>query len=74
MAVRRGENANRDLTYHNIVQSLSAVGEWRGEAAQWRVPASDFAGKGAQSLVVMVQSSPGGPIVAVTQRDILGAS
>lgn len=70
VAVKRGENADRHLAYHNIVRELVAVGDWQGAPAHWRIPSVEFADKGVQSLVVMVQKSPGGPIIAVTQRDI----
>ncbi len=32
VAIERGENAGRTLTYRNIVTSWEALGDWTGEA------------------------------------------
>ncbi|MDX2205277.1 MAG: DUF1223 domain-containing protein [Hyphomicrobiaceae bacterium] len=72
VAIKRGENANREVVYHNIVKSLRVVGDWEGTARTWRVPISELGGPNVQSLVVMVQLAPGGPIAAVTQLEWKG--
>lgn len=74
VAVKRGENADRQLSYHNITRSLLTVDEWQGTVASWTIPASRLETEGAQSVVVFVQASSGGPIVAVSQCEIASAS
>lgn len=52
VAIERGENAGRTLTYRNIVTSWQALGEWTGEAPlslEAKAPGSDPA-------VVILQS------------------
>ena len=67
VSIRRGENANRTVTYHNIVRSLKTIGAWVGTPSTLRVAKSEFSVAGAQSLVVLLQSGTGGPIVSAAQ-------
>lgn len=34
VAIKRGENAGREITYHNVVDELMAIGPWQGGAFQ----------------------------------------
>ena len=34
VAIQRGENAGRSITYHNVVQNLMRVGAWKGTSVQ----------------------------------------
>lgn len=58
-----GENAGRKMTYHNIVTAWSSLGGWDGSA--------DFVTKapaeGDQPIVVIVQHSGPGSIIAAAQ-------
>ena len=61
--VRRGENAGRTLTYHNIVQDLVRVGAWDGRSdysASAEVPAGT-------PVVVLVQARDAGPILGAAR-------
>lgn len=74
VAIRRGENADRQLSYYNIARSLITVGDWHGASAHWTIPASKLDTQGAQSVVVFVQASAGAPILAVVQCEIPSTS
>lgn len=63
VAVKRGENAGRDLTYSNIVDSWDVVAEWDGkEPIKIRTPA-----RGDLPVVAIVQSRDHGPILAAAR-------
>lgn len=63
VAIGRGENSGRTVTYHNVVRFLRQIGNWSGAAEQVRVPISDLAGQDVQMAVVMLQDDGPGPIV-----------
>lgn len=61
--VRRGENAGRTLTYHNVVSSMKRLANWDGKEAfrgTAKVPANT-------PVVVMVQSRDGGVILGAAR-------
>jgi hypothetical protein len=74
VAIRRGENANRTVTYRNIVRSLRTISAWSGTPSVLRVPRSEFTVAGTQSLVVLLQNGIGGPILNAAQIRISGQS
>ena len=45
VAIERGENAGRSITYHNVVKQLMRVGSWDGTAQKIALP-SPAAGEG----------------------------
>lgn len=74
IAIRRGENANRTVTYYNIVRALKTIGAWTGTPSTLRVAKSEFSVAGTQSLVVLLQNGIGGPIINAVQVRIAGHS
>jgi hypothetical protein len=56
IAVARGENRGRTVTYHNVARRWQKLGDWNGKAATWTVPVSDLAGGGVDTAAVVVQS------------------
>lgn len=61
VAIGRGENSGRTLTYHNVVRRWIKLGTWSGKAETFSVPLSDMAGEAyalseIDKLVVVVQS------------------
>lgn len=74
VSIRRGENADRTVKYHNIVRSLKTIGAWAGTPSTLRVAKSEFSIAGAQSLVVLLQNGTGGPIMNAAQIRIAGQS
>ena len=61
--IRRGENAGRTLTYHNIVRDIQRLGKWDGTGtyrANAKVP------KGVP-VVILVQAGDGGAILGAAR-------
>jgi hypothetical protein len=55
VAIGRGENHGRTITYHNVVRRWVKLGDWTGTAATWSVPLSDIKADGIDAAAVMVQ-------------------
>jgi hypothetical protein len=55
VAIGRGENHGRTVTYHNVVRNWIKLGDWTGPETAWTVPASQFATDGVDAAAVMVQ-------------------
>ncbi|MBK9081141.1 MAG: DUF1223 domain-containing protein [Rhizobiales bacterium] len=56
VAIGRGENRNRTITYANVVRAMSRIGEWTGEAASFEVPASLRNSPDGDAIAVLVQT------------------
>ena len=63
VAISRGENAGRDLSYANIVTAWDVIGRWNGQSAL----TLDVEASGDSPVVVIVQQSTDGPIVGAAQ-------
>ena len=61
--VKAGENTGKTLPQRNVVRSLKRLGDWRGQAMRYDVPAPEA---GLRS-VVLVQGKDGGPILAAAR-------
>ena len=63
VAIKRGENAGRSITYRNIVTSVTVVDRWDGQGSySRRVPV-----QGDDPVVVLLQRPKAGPIVAAAR-------
>jgi hypothetical protein len=74
VAIGRGENHDRTLTYTNVVRRWVKLGDWRGNAETFSMPVADlpdadFALKDIDQLAVIVQSG-----VAAKPGLMLGAA
>ena len=56
VAIGRGENHGRTITYHNAVRRWIKLGEWNGTAASWSIPLKDLKNEGADTAAVLLQS------------------
>jgi hypothetical protein len=56
IAIARGENKGRTITYHNVVRRWLKLGDWAGKAHSWSVPAQALKGDGIDQAAVLVQS------------------
>ena len=69
VAIGRGENARRKVTYTNIVRELVPLGRWTGARTLLTVPAAALAD--ADSIVVILEAAPGtrgpGTIIGAAQ-------
>jgi hypothetical protein len=55
VAIGRGENHGRTVTYHNVVRRWLKLGNWTGADAIWNVPISGIEADDIDSAAVMVQ-------------------
>ena len=63
VAIKRGENAGRTITYHNVVRRVISLGKWDGSgefSAASKVPAGT-------PCVVLVQAEGFGPILGAAR-------
>ena len=60
VAIGRGENKGRTVTYNNVVRRWIKLGDWSGKANAWSVPVQtlkgDDKGEGIDEAAVLVQS------------------
>lgn len=65
VAIKRGENAGRTITYVNAVTTLQEVARWDGRSAlELTAPAP-----GDEPVVIMIQAPGTGPILAARQAN-----
>lgn len=55
VAIGRGENHGRTLTYHNVVRGWVKLGDWTGNQTTFTVPVSTITAGGADAAAVLVQ-------------------
>jgi hypothetical protein len=56
IAIGRGENKGRTITYHNVVRRWIKLGDWSGKANSWTVPVQTLKGGSVDEAAVLVQS------------------
>jgi hypothetical protein len=63
VAIGRGENSGKTLTYTNVVRAIIRIGDWDGTARSYEVPAARLKAGTADAYVVLLQAgsdkSPG---------------
>jgi len=55
IAIGRGENRGRTITYHNVVRGWLKLGDWTGSESTWTVPMSAIEADGVDAAAVVVQ-------------------
>ena len=56
VAIGRGENHGKTITYFNAVRSWRRFGEWTGPAMHASVPVSELTSAGADGLAILIQA------------------
>jgi hypothetical protein len=56
VAIERGENRGKTITYHNVVRGWTRVGDWKGSPIRLSLAVSDLAQSGADTAAVLIQS------------------
>src|SRR5204863_7702415 len=56
IAIGRGENKGRTVTYHNVVRRWMKLGDWTGNAHSWTIPVQMLKGANIDEAAVLVQS------------------
>lgn len=65
--IRRGENAGRTITYHNVVREMRRLGEWSGEAVRLSVDAAEMTTGGYDGCAVLLQGADSGRILGAAR-------
>jgi hypothetical protein len=55
IAIARGENRGKEITYHNVVRNWLKVGDWSGKAVTWTVPIENLNSQGADGAIAYIQ-------------------
>jgi hypothetical protein len=55
VAIARGENRGRTITYHNVVRNWVKLGDWKGGESTWDVPLPQIKAAGVDAAAVMLQ-------------------
>jgi hypothetical protein len=56
VAIARGENRGKTITYHNVVRQWLNLGRWTGQAQSWTVPIRDLEHDGIDEAAVLMQT------------------
>lgn len=64
VAIERGENAGRRITYVNAVRKLRSLGKWTGKTQQFRAPAGELSQRPSDFFVALLQADDGAIIGA----------
>ncbi len=56
IAIGRGENSGRTITYHNVVRRWVKLGTWKGNAETWSIALADFKTEGVNAVAVVLQN------------------
>lgn len=69
VAIGRGENSGRSVTYTNVLRSLRKIGDWSGKPAEYEVAHAELNGTDADAAFLILQGSQGsipGVVLAAT--------
>lgn len=69
VAIGRGENKGRAITYRNVVRRWVKLGDWAGKANSWSIPVQTLKGANIDEAAVLVQSG-----TVEKPKTILGAT
>ena len=76
VTIERGENRDREVTYHHVVRSLQPIGMWKGDAFSTSLPKAEMMKDGVDGCVVLLQRMdnglPGAILGAAVAGDISG--
>ncbi|HKZ97214.1 MAG TPA: DUF1223 domain-containing protein, partial [Hyphomicrobiaceae bacterium] len=63
VAVKRGENGGKTLTYANIVREMTPVGVWTGKPAMIQLARTAIMRPETEDSIVLIQEADNGPII-----------
>ncbi|MEZ5828485.1 MAG: DUF1223 domain-containing protein [Hyphomicrobiales bacterium] len=69
VAISRGENRGKEITYTHPVREFTPIGMWKGEAMTLKLPLKDLRTIGGDCLVTMLQVGNAGPILGVAEYE-----
>jgi hypothetical protein len=66
VAIQRGENAGRTVTYHNVVREFTSVGTWAGNSKSTWLPRTALTGCTTGTCAVLLQQGGTGSILGAS--------
>jgi len=73
-AVKRGENAGRELSNANVVRRLERIGTWTGQRVEIPMDFSGAAARGRYACAVIVQAGEHGPVLGAAKMRLSDAA
>lgn len=67
--IKRGENAGRSMTYHNVVRGMRNLGMWRGQEMEIAVQMDDLFRDQRDGCAVVVQQGMLGPVLGAAKLE-----
>ncbi len=64
VAIGRGENTGRTITYHNVVRKIEKLEEWDGTPKSLNLSLENLISEGRDSCALLIQQDGYGPIIA----------
>jgi hypothetical protein len=71
VAIERGENHGRTLSYHHVVRELTRLGDWHGGAVELDLPLARLSADGRDGAAILVQRLSDGTILAAARVSLL---
>jgi hypothetical protein len=71
VAIERGENRGRTLSYYHVVRELTRLGDWHGRAAEFDLPLARLSADGRDGAAILVQRLSDGMILAAARVSLL---
>ncbi len=71
VAIGRGENTGKTITYTNVVRDIRKIGDWNGHATRYEIPAADLKTSDSDGYALVLQASSGGrigPVLAAVTK------
>jgi hypothetical protein len=68
VAIARGENGGKTLSYHNVVRRLEKIASWDGTAQRLTLPPASAPRDGG--CAVLIQADEAGPIIGAVKIDL----
>jgi hypothetical protein len=70
VAIGRGENSGKSVTYHNVVRKIESLGRWNGDARTLKLALDPMLTEGRDACAILVQEHEFGPIIAALIIDL----
>ena len=65
--ISRGENRGKNLVYHQVVRSMTPVGQWTGQEVVIKLPKPQLQSKETDGCTILLQQDKAGPILAAVE-------
>jgi len=70
--IRRGENAGKSLSYHNVVREMHQLATWNGQAVELALDLEAARAQGRGGCAIIVQQGRTGPVLGAAEMKLDG--